>query len=166
LDLKFARWGRCENEANFKSTTLALPTSEEPAMSSIQIINPEALGTPSGPYSQIARVKAQEFLFIAGQVAGNAAGGIVGEGDIAAQCRQVFANLEAALASQGANFSNVVSLTTYVVGSQNLAAFMQARKDEFARRYPNGQFPTNTLLVIERLARPELLLEVSAIAAL
>src|SRR5262249_60459139 len=81
---------------------------EEPIMPDITIQNPDALGKPLGQYSQITRVKASEWLFIAGQVATDRSGKLVGGDDFDAQCRQVFANIEAALKSQGAGFGNVV----------------------------------------------------------
>ena len=68
-------------------------------MSEIMIANPDALGKPLGQYSQIARVKASELLFIAGQVATDSSGKVVGADDFDAQCRQVFSNIEAALKS-------------------------------------------------------------------
>jgi len=133
-------------------------------MPSIQIVNPDSLGRPLGQYSHITRVKASEFLFIAGQV------GVDRDGrtsvDFDAQCTQVFANLGAALASQGANFANVVEFTTYLVHSQDIAKFMQYRTREFPRLFAGGAYPPNTLLVIDRLVREEFLIEVSAVAAL
>ena len=74
-------------------------------MPNITIENPDALGKPLGQYSQLARVKASEFLFIAGQVATDRSGKVVGADDFDAQCRQVFANIEAALASRRAGAS-------------------------------------------------------------
>jgi enamine deaminase RidA (YjgF/YER057c/UK114 family) len=133
-------------------------------MRSIQIVNPDVLGKPLGQYSQIARVKASEFLFIAGQVGADATGKLAGDFD--AQCGQVFANLGAALASQGASFGNVAEFTTYLVHSQDIAKFMEFRKREFPRLFADGKYPPNTLLVIDRLVREEFLIEVSAVAAL
>ena len=90
-------------------------------MPAITILNPDAMGKPLGAYSQITRVKASEFLFIAGQVATDRTGNPVGSDDFDAQCRQVFANIDAALKSQGASFANVVEFTTYLVHSQDIA---------------------------------------------
>src|ERR1700704_3384834 len=81
-------------------------------MPHIQILNPDSLGKPLGQYSQITRVKASEFLFIAGQVGAERDGKTPADFD--AQCVQAFANLGAALASQGASFANVVEFTTYL----------------------------------------------------
>ena len=63
-------------------------------MPEIRIQNPDALGKPLGQYSQITRVKASEFLFIAGQLATDKSGKTIGADDFDAQCRQVFANIE------------------------------------------------------------------------
>jgi enamine deaminase RidA (YjgF/YER057c/UK114 family) len=133
-------------------------------MPNIQILNPETLGKPLGQYSQITRVKASEFLFIAGQVGTDKDGKAPAEFD--AQCAQVFANLGSALASQGASFANVVEFTTYLVHSQDIAKFMAFRTREFPRLFKGGAYPPNTLLMIDRLVREEFLIEVSAVAAL
>ena len=132
----------------------------------IRIINPDALGKPLGQYSQITRVKASEFLFIAGQVASDPVTGLVGANDFDAQCRQVFANIAAALKSQGAGFGNVVEFTTYLVHSQDIAKFMQFRLREFPKMFPNGVYPPNTLLIVDRLVQESLLIEVHTVAAL
>ena len=133
-------------------------------MPSIQRINPDGLGKPLGPYSHITRVKASEFLVIAGQTGVGPDG--VTPADFDAQCVQVFANLGAALASQGASFANVVEFTTYLVHSQDIPKFMQYRTREFPRLFAGGDYPPNTLLIIDRLVREEFLVEVSAVAAL
>jgi enamine deaminase RidA (YjgF/YER057c/UK114 family) len=135
-------------------------------MPEIKIQNPEGLGKPLGQYSQIARVKASEFLFIAGQLATDAGGRVVGTGDFDAQCRQVFANIAAALSSQGASFANVVEFTTYLVHSQDIAKFMAYRLREFPRLFPTGVYPPNTLLIVDRLVQEPFLIEVKTVAAL
>jgi enamine deaminase RidA (YjgF/YER057c/UK114 family) len=135
-------------------------------MPEITIHNPDVLGKPLGQYSQITRVKASEFLFIAGQVATDRGGKLVGEADFDAQCRQVFANIDAALKSQGADFSNVVEFTTYLVHSQDISKFMQFRLREFPRMFPSGRYPPNTLLIVDRLVQEPLLIEVTTVAAL
>jgi len=62
-------------------------------MTEINIYNPSELGKPMGQYTHVTRVKANEFLFISGMLAGDAAGNIVGEGDFDAQTTQVFKNI-------------------------------------------------------------------------
>jgi len=131
----------------------------------IKFQNPEALGKPLGQYSHITRVKASEFLFIAGQVAIKD-GNVVGADDFDAQCVQVFANIEAALKSQGASFANVVEFTTYLVHSQDIPKFMKYRLREFPRMFPGGAYPPNTLVMIDRLVNEAFLIEVQTVAAL
>ena len=133
-------------------------------MPDIRLVNPDSLGKPLGQYSHIARVKASEFLFIAGQVGADKDG--KAGGDFDAQCALTFANIGAALASQGASFTNIVEFTTYLVHSQDVAKFMAYRSREFPRLFKGGAYPPNTLLMIDRLVREEFLIEVSAIAAL
>ena len=134
-------------------------------MPDIKFLNPDALGKPLGQYSHITRVKASEFLFIAGQVAIKD-GNVVGADDFDAQCVQVFANIEAALKSQGASFANVVEFTTYMVHSQDIPKFMKYRLREFPRLFPSGAYPPNTLLMIDRLVNEAFLIEVQTVAAL
>jgi enamine deaminase RidA (YjgF/YER057c/UK114 family) len=133
-------------------------------MPDIKIVNPDTLGKPLGQYSQMTRVKASEFLFIAGQVAADKDGETPDDFD--AQCVQTFANIEAALKSAGAGWGNVVEFTTYLVHSQDIQKFMQFRLREFPRMFPNGAYPPNTLLVIDRLVREAFLIEVQTTAAL
>ena len=134
-------------------------------MPDIKIMNPDALGKPLGQYSQITRVKASEFLFIAGQVGVDKDGKLAGE-DFDAQCRQTFANIEAALKSAGAGWGNVVQFTTYLVHSQDIPNFMKYRLREFPKMFANGLYPPNTLLMIDRLVLEPALIEVQAVAAL
>jgi enamine deaminase RidA (YjgF/YER057c/UK114 family) len=138
-------------------------------MPSIQILNPDALGKPLGQYSQLTRVKASEFLFIAGQVGIDNSGADKdgkAPADFDAQCGLVFANIGAALASQGASFANLVEFTTYLVHAQDIAKFMTYRTREFPKLFKGAAYPPNTLLIIDRLVREEFLIEVSAVAAL
>jgi enamine deaminase RidA (YjgF/YER057c/UK114 family) len=132
----------------------------------IRIENPDTMGKPLGQYSQLTRVKASEFLFISGQLAADKEGKPVGINDFDAQCRQLFANIEAALKSQGASFANIVEFTTYLVHSQDIAAFMAFRQREFPRMFPSGIYPPNTLLIVDRLVQEHFLIEVATVAAL
>jgi enamine deaminase RidA (YjgF/YER057c/UK114 family) len=134
-------------------------------MPQIKMLNPDALGKPLGQYSHMTRVKASEFLFIAGQV-GLKPGADTAPADFDAQCAQTFANIGAALASQGAGFENLVEFTTYLVHSQDIPKFMAYRTREFPKLFSGGAYPPNTLLMIDRLVREEFLIEVSAVAAL
>jgi enamine deaminase RidA (YjgF/YER057c/UK114 family) len=135
-------------------------------MADIKIGNPDTLARPMGQYSHVTRVKASELLFIAGQLSADKDGKLVGADDFDAQCVQVFANIEAALKSQGASFANIVEFTTYLVHSQDVAKFMKFRLREFPRFFPNGAYPPNTLLMVDRLVQEPFLVEVQTVAAL
>ena len=76
------------------------------------LINPEAMHHPAG-YTHVVEVTAGRPVYIAGQVALDRTGALVGPGDIGAQARQVFDNLQAALQAVGAGFEQVVKLTYY-----------------------------------------------------
>ena len=133
----------------------------------VKMFNPDTLGRPLGQYSHIARVKgAGELVFIAGQIATDKAGNPVGADDFDAQCAQVCANIETALKAVGGGWGNVVQFTTYLVHSQDIPKLRAFRQREFARYFPNGAYPPNTLLVVDRLASESYLLEIQAVAAL
>jgi enamine deaminase RidA (YjgF/YER057c/UK114 family) len=132
----------------------------------IDIYNPVELGPPMGQYTHVTRVKASEFLFIAGMPSGDSTGRIIGEGDFDVQTTQVFSNIEAALKSAEATWSNIVQFTTYLVHSQDISKFMEFRLREFPRMFPDRKYPPNTLLMVDRLVKEPFLIEVQAIAAL
>ena len=132
----------------------------------IKIYNPDELGPPMGQYTHVTRVKASEFLFIAGMLSGDSAGNIIGAGDFEAQTRQVFMNVDAALRSAGATWKNVVQFTTYLVHSQDIAKFMDFRLREFPKMFPDGIYPPNTMLIVDRLVQESFLVEVQTIAAI
>ncbi len=129
--------------------------------------NPEGVHPPvGGKYHHMARTKGSELLVLAGQVSLDINGNLVGEGDIAAQARQVFKNMGNVLKGASASFQNVVEFTTYVVGREQVPEYMNARTKIFDELFPEGDYPPNTLLIISGLAREEFLLEISAVAAL
>lgn len=123
--------------------------------------NPAALGEPLGKYSHLS--SAGGLVFVAGQVGIHADGRLAGP-DLPAQMRQVFANIGAALGASGGGFSDVMKFTTYLTDASLIAPFYETREELFADLYPDGKYPPNTLLVIDRLVRPEYLLEIEAIA--
>ena len=131
----------------------------------IKIYNPDELGPPMGQYTHVTRVKASEFLFIAGMLSGDAKGNIIGAGDFDRQTTQVFENIEAALKSAGAGWANVVQFTTYLVHSQDIPKFMEFRLREFPKMFPDGKYPPNTLLIVDRPVKEQFLVEVQTIAA-
>jgi len=128
-------------------------------MAEIKIQNVDALGKPLGQYSHMTRVKgAAETLYIAGMLA-------PGE-DFDTQCSGVFAQIETALKSVGAGWRNVAQFTTYLVHSQDIPKFMAWRQREFPRMFPDGKYPPNTLLIIDRLVQEQFLIEVQTIAVI
>ncbi|HEV7216214.1 MAG TPA: RidA family protein [Chloroflexota bacterium] len=107
-------------------------------------------------------VKAGNTVYIAGQVAMDQDGQVVGRGDIAAQAGQVFENLRKALAAAGADFANLVKLTIYATDAGFLGPIAEVR-----RRYLGSPDPvTSTFVAVAGLARPEFLVEIDAIAVL
>lgn len=128
------------------------------------VINPPGMFPPGGEYSYA--VGAGGLLFIAGQTAFSPEGALVGEGDAAAQTRQVFENIARVLQGAGASFSDVVEFTTYLVGVESVAPFLAARRELFPSLYPDGDYPTNTLINIESLAGSKALVEIKTVAVL
>ena len=127
-------------------------------MANLNLYNVESLGKPLGQYSHVTRVKANEFLFIAGMLSPGP--------DFDKQCTGVFSQIEQALKSAGAGWGNVVQFTTYMVHSQDIPRFMEWRLREFPKMFPNGAYPPNTLLMIDRLVQEQFLVEVQTVAAL
>jgi enamine deaminase RidA (YjgF/YER057c/UK114 family) len=128
-------------------------------MAEIRIENVEALGKPVGPYSHMARVRgAAETLYIAGMIS-------AGE-DFDAQCSGAYRQIETALRSAGGGWKNVVQFTTYLVHSQDIAKFYAWRQREYPKMFPDGKYPPNTLLIIDRLVQEQFLIEIQTIAAL
>jgi enamine deaminase RidA (YjgF/YER057c/UK114 family) len=123
--------------------------------------SPDALPKPIGPYSHLSR--SGNLVFVAGQVGFKPDGSLAGE-DIASQARQTFANIGAILESQGGSLRSVLKFTTYLVSTDDIEGFYAVRGELFPELYPDGAYPPNTLLVIERLVKPELLVEIEAVA--
>ena len=125
--------------------------------------NPPELHKPFG-YSHVAEVTGGKLVYIAGQVALDAAGNLVGKDDFAAQARQVFANLKSALAAAGAGFHHVIKLNYYCADSVDPAVHLPVVR-EIRDTYINAAAPpASTFVVVRRLVRPEWLIEVEAVA--
>jgi enamine deaminase RidA (YjgF/YER057c/UK114 family) len=123
--------------------------------------NPSTVAAPLGAYSHVAR--AGDLLFVAGQVGVKPDGTLAGS-DVAPQLRQTLENIAAVLESVGATMRDIVKFTTYLTSADHIAPFFAARDDVFRTIYPDGEYPPNTLLVIDRLVSPDLELEIEAIA--
>lgn len=129
------------------------------AFAQVKRTNPPALSTPTG-YTHIVEVTGPaKTVYIAGQIAFDKDGKLVGAGDMKAQAEQVFKNLQAALDAAGAKFSDVVKMNTYVTDMDKAPAMREVRA-----RYFGDTTPASTLVQVVRLARPELMLEIEVIA--
>ena len=131
-----------------------------------RIVAPSGVPPPSGKYSHAVGARASELLFIAGQTSRDDQGELMWAGDAAAQTRRAFELIGLILSEAGADFSNVVEFTTYIVGRDSVNGFIEARGELFDELYPEGDYPPNTLVNIESLGGTEALVEISAIAAL
>jgi len=124
-----------------------------------QYLNPDTMAKSRG-YTQV--VKTGNTVYIAGQVSVTSDGNVVGKGEPEAQVRQVWRNLEAAVASAGGSLQNIVKTTTYITSIDYAAAVRQGRGELFRSLHP----PTSTLLVISELASPDFMVEIEAIAVI
>ncbi len=127
----------------------------------IELINPEGLSQPP-TYSHVALASGSRMVFVSGQVGFDAEGNLVGN-DHVSQAEQAYRNVETALAGAGASVTDVVKLTTLVVGHRPelIEPIMSARAAVFG-----DHRPASTFLGVQALARPGLLVEVEAVAVL
>ena len=114
---------------------------------------------PTKGYSHVA--KAENTLYIAGQVAKDLEGNLVGKGDFKTQARQVFTNLKNILEEAEGRIQNIVKMTTFLTHFDYIETYRKVR-DEFIQE----PFPPNTLLIVNSLAMAEYMIEVEAIAIL
>lgn len=134
-----------------------------PQSANFRLFNPETLMTPTAGYSQVAEVTGGKLVYIAGQVALDKSGALVGKDDFPAQVEQVFKNLQAAVEAAGGDFNEVVKLNFYCSESVDPALITQVRgiRDKFVN---TQNPPASTFVVVHRLVRPEWLIEVDATA--
>ncbi len=129
----------------------------------IQQIQPEGLfqrklqGKPL--YSSVVVATGKKMIFVAGTVARNKQGEIVGIGDMRAQILQIAENLRISLAAAGATFKDLVSTTTYVTAIDEFFKTADARAVIFSDSYP-----TSTTVEVRRLSQPELMVEIEVTA--
>jgi 2-iminobutanoate/2-iminopropanoate deaminase len=129
-------------------------------MASIDFVNPSTIHAPFG-YSHMAEVKKGKIVFISGQIARDKKGDLVGKDDFTAQVRQAFENLKSAIESVGGTISDIVKLNYYVVDMSRLQD-LRAVRDTFFR--DKERMPASTLVGVTRLAFPDLLVEIEAVA--
>ncbi len=127
----------------------------------IRALRPKGFGQPLGMYSH--GMEANGLVVVAGQVGVKADGGVAGP-DVESQTRQVFENIAAVVGAAGCTMRDIIRLQTFLVSADDIPGFMAARQEVFPRHFPGGVYPPNTLLVISRLVRPELRVEVEALA--
>lgn len=127
--------------------------------------NPDNVAPPIGRYSHLAAVPSDhELVFISGQV-GVLEDGTLAGSDAESQTRQIFANMERLLESLGAGPEHLVKLLTLVSGTEHLAGCRAAQGEVFAKWYPDGDWPAQSLAVVAALAKPELTVEIEGMAA-
>ncbi len=115
---------------------------------------------PSPGYSQAVEIRRGRVIYVAGQVALDRSGKVVGEGDMRAQAQQTFENLQAALEASGAKFENVVKLNYYFGDITQIAVVREVR-DKFIN---TANPPASTAVEVKRLFRESFLIEVEAVA--
>jgi 2-iminobutanoate/2-iminopropanoate deaminase len=124
-------------------------------------VNPPDVAPPlKGHYSNSVRVTAGPLLFIAGQIAIDQQGRVVGVGDLRAQATQVLENIRAILRANGADMEAVLNVTVYVTDIRAFHDIADIRLHYFPK---DG--PASAIVEVSRLALPELMIEMSAIAA-
>jgi 2-iminobutanoate/2-iminopropanoate deaminase len=123
--------------------------------------NPETVAAPIGTYSQAVRVETGDavWISISGQIAIDIDGNLVGPGDVRAQTRQVFENLNAILEANGATFADVVKIGTYLTTLDDLAGMREVRGE-----YLTAEPPTSTAVQVVALVVPDAMIEVDLLA--
>lgn len=127
----------------------------------LEFSNPDGLFKPS-TFTQVVKARGGTTVYISGQTARDANSNIVGAGDVKRQAGQVFENLRVAVQAAGGSMADIVKITTFVVNLQpdDRAWIGDMVKKHFAKP------PAHTLVGIEALAVPELLIEIEAVAAI
>ena len=128
-----------------------------------QYLNPKEMSTPRFYTHAVTAEGTGKLVYVSGQVSWDAGGNVVGKGDMRAQSEQVFKNVAAALKAAGAGWGDVIKMNGYMVGmsAERVSAYREVRQ----RFLKEGALPASTLVGVEALVHPDLLLEVEVIAA-
>jgi enamine deaminase RidA (YjgF/YER057c/UK114 family) len=126
-----------------------------------RFINPPSLAKPTG-YTHVVVALDGRTVYIAGQVALDSTGQLVGSGDFRAQAEQVLRNLDRAISSVGGSLQDMVKTTTFITDLRHLPALREVR----SKHLDAGRPPASTLLVVSSLASPDFLIEIEAVAVL
>jgi 2-iminobutanoate/2-iminopropanoate deaminase len=124
----------------------------QPESLAVRVVGGHAL------YSHVVAVEGGKTIYVAGQLARDKNGNVVGAGDMRAQIRQVGENIKAALAAAGAGLADIVKTNTYVTDIEEFFRHVDVRMEYF------GAMPTSTTVEVRRLAHPDLLVEVEVVA--
>jgi len=129
-----------------------------------QYLNPKEMSTPRFYTHAVTAEGPGTLVYVSGQVSWDASGNVVGKGDMRAQSEQVFKNVAAALKAAGAGWGEVIKMNGYMVGmsAERVGAYREVRQ----RFLKEGALPASTLVGVEALVHPDLLLEVEVIAAI
>jgi enamine deaminase RidA (YjgF/YER057c/UK114 family) len=124
-------------------------------------LNPEGLPMPRGSYSLVAIAQPGRMVFIAGQTASDSQGNVVGVGDVRAQTRYIIEKIRRAVEAVGGTINDVVALSVFTTDVRYHRDINETRREVLG-----SDFPTSTMVQVVALARPELLLEINAIAVI
>lgn len=126
-------------------------------------LNPKELSTPRFYTHAVSAEGGGTLVYVSGQVSWDAGGAVVGKDDMRAQSEQVFRNVTAALKAAGAGWGDVIKMNGYMVGmnAERVSAYREVRQ----RFLKEGALPASTLVGVEALVHPDLLLEVEVVAA-
>ncbi|APH71677.1 RidA family protein [Aquibium oceanicum] len=108
-------------------------------------------------------VKAGDFVWLSGIVAYDEHGKVVGAGDIPAQARQIFTNMQRRLGLVGCDLKSVIRLTTYLTTPMTDMTFTR-QYWEVRQEFFGNHRPASTGIQVAALMLPELLVEVDAVA--
>jgi reactive intermediate/imine deaminase len=117
------------------------------------------LGKRTGSFSPGIAVEGKRLIFVSGQVATDAGGQLVGKGDVGAQARQAFTNVEAVLAEAGASLRDIVKITTFLVPMERYGEFAAVRAEVFG-----GRYPASSTVGVASLVSADYLIEIEAVA--
>jgi enamine deaminase RidA (YjgF/YER057c/UK114 family) len=124
-------------------------------------LNPEGLPVPRGSYSLVNIAQPGRMVFIAGQTASDTEGNVVGVGDARAQTRYVIGKIQRAIEAAGGTMDDVVAMSVFTTDVRYHRDINETRREVLG-----SNFPTSTMVQVVALARPELLLEINAIAVI
>jgi 2-iminobutanoate/2-iminopropanoate deaminase len=122
-------------------------------------LNPEGMPIPRGSYSQVVISKPGRAVFIAGNTASAPNGNVVGLADVRAQTRYILEKIKTGVEAAGGTVQDLVSMHIFTTDARYHAAVNEVR-----REFLGSDFPASTMVQVVALARPELLLEINAVA--